>query len=749
MLLDEMLGHPPRGKEPVLHEPDRQIKLSQTRDKLIEQMCRYARAYCDRIDAIDAKQSPSKQPPIGFVATVGLGKSCAVSEIARILESYNLPLLVVVPTHELADEYCDRLEYAHHYFGRQPELSKYKGKRPHPGQKYVCQAVEDSHRAGNNNHRPAQSLCKTCPHGMSGVLKNISDPARVETARRFFKIKELEADKFDPCHFLYEGLPESMSRRVLVMPSSSFSEAASILSVKNDSGKTINQIPRLVIFDEATPASRQVKISPAEISTWVDSLTGLKDSLVNRIAHIDDQFSPTKDEAQERVQKIEQLKLLPEVEAMFTGLQNSIINNTPLECDKIIDLDKRTRKAGGAKGGTFRWERVSLTEHSFSIPLRALGVLSVNLKAHSLTREKNAIQVYEILPSVEWAINNGSTIFLDATMSLATKSLILAAGGEIIDAQVPQNMQVTRFAGHLYARGMVRSESYPRAAAQYIKELERVADQLPEGPRAIITHKAYKKYSDPNLDADAAAIRFAEKTGVPLGHFGAHDRGHNQYDGHHIAIVGMPLQSPATILAGYSGDRAALLSAGVEWPLFDQQFDDGSDSNGVPLPIQKSVREWLLDGYAATQAQAVGRARAINSKFTIQIQLWGGLQMPEMDDALLVHGVRIDEVRQNDVHRTLEQYRERGTDVSVIDRAIDRVIAIGKTPSQRTIRSALDDLQVSASARAIRARLSELRTSGVLPAAAIGRPNVEVARIVKQITTEPRKVPEESEALCI
>lgn len=712
LYLEEMSALSKRPDVPSINNVDRLKLRDQARDMLVQQLSRYAHAYCDRIDAVEAKQSHPIQPPMGVIATVGLGKSHAVSVISEILMSCNLPILVVVPTHELADEYCKRLNHAHHYFGRQPELSKYVESRPHPGQKYVCHAIEDTHRAGKNNHRPAQSLCRTCPHGMTGVIHNISDPARVALAKKFFKSKGLDANQYAPCHFLFEGLPESLSRRVLVMPSSSFSEAAALYSIKNDSGKTINQIPRLVIFDEATPASRQVRISPAEISTWADSLPGLKDALANRIAHLDAKLSLTKDEDQERLQKIEQLKLLPEVEVMFAGLQNSIINSNAIERDKIINLDNCIRKAGGAKGGTFRWERVTLDDNSYFIPLRALSVLAANLKSDSLTREKNAIQVYEILPSVEWAINHGSTIFLDATMSLATKELILSAGGEIIDAQVPQNTYLIRYIGHIYARGRVGSESYPRAAAQYIKEMERIADELPVGPRAIITHKAYKKYSDPNLDENAAAMRFTKKTNAQLGHFGAHDRGHNQYDGHHIAIVGMPLQSPESIQAGYSGDRAALLFAGVEWPVFNQQFDDGSKSGGVPLPIQKEVRQWLLHNYAATLAQAIGRARAINSEVRIQIQLWGGLHHQEMDDALVLHGLSINQTKSNHIHRTLVQYRERGTDLSLIDLAIYSVYAIGEVPSQRAVRSVLKSRNQSASDRAIRARLAQLRTKG-------------------------------------
>ena len=92
-------------------------------------MSRVMRDYFDRhrghIDAADAARAenrqraagqpkipmPSPLPPLGLAATVGLGKSQGVQAVAEAAYAKGLPILILVPTHELAQPYLKQLRH--------------------------------------------------------------------------------------------------------------------------------------------------------------------------------------------------------------------------------------------------------------------------------------------------------------------------------------------------------------------------------------------------------------------------------------------------------------------------------------------------------------------------------------------------------------------------------------------------------------------------------------------------------------
>jgi hypothetical protein len=244
-------------------------------------------------------------------------------------------------------------------------------------------------------------------------------------------------------------------------------------------------------------------------------------------------------------------------------------------------------------------------------------------------------------------------------------------------------------------------------------------------PAAIITHKAWLKNSVENYLSDQAAKEaselFYKKTGVKIGWFGSHDRGHNEWQGCNISVVGWPLLSPDAISAAYSGDRAALMVAGIDWPAWDGVCSEWDAPNLIPpLPTQIVVRDWLLDQYAATIAQAIGRARAVNSPSEIRIHLYGGLNSREMEDVLAVHGVFINHKEKDTVHRTREIYRQRGSDLAAIREAIHQIGLDGRNASRRAVRAELTRIGKSADDHVIAGWIEEARNTGKLPPASKG-----------------------------
>lgn len=706
--------------------------VAKKRADMNQEMMQYYYRYSDQMDEMDrvmmhnslqqdlkklgvafeaALSPPAPLPPILFDATVGLGKSNGISAIVDLALAQGLKVVIVVPTHALANEYCERIPHAYHYYGRQ---SKQQAAAKPALEKFICWQKTDANRAAAKNHLPAQSICRVCPHAYAHVLENVVDDAeRVAEANTYFKSRNMQPADYPPCRFLYDGLPEALSAAVVVITPDSFSDAMGFYQVK-DGTKVINKMQRLVIVDEKINLTKEIEITTGAIDGWLHSLDALTKHLT------------------ETNKNPELLKLLPMVEVTFKDLIAANLNIHGIKKAEILELCDKIKAVNGMYGNTASWERIHyLADREFVIPLRALHTLAHNLEQGTVRQSKNKMHVYEVSQLLVWAIENGSTIFLDATTSLAMKILIAQVKGEYFDAHVAQNMHITRFSGHMYARGNTRLKNYQQKSKNRIEELKKIASTLTK-PAAIVTHMAWLKNSmDHHLSDNAAkdaADLFFNETGVKLGWFGAHDRGHNEWEGHNIAIVGLPFLASESIQSIYSGDRAALMTVGVSWPAWDGNCSQPDWANGIPpLPNQPEVLNWLLDRYAATLAQAIGRTRAVNSNNrVITIQIYGGLQTSQMDAALFVHGVVVDETMKDEIHVTLAAYRNRGTDMAAINQVIERLQSAGKKLSRRGVRDALTLDGKSANDHVITARLSELRQAKLLPPAKRGRPPQEI-----------------------
>ena len=695
------------------------------------------------------------QAPLAMAlqATVGVGKSHSVTTVAVACADAGLPLVVLVPTHALADEYIDRFAAAGvtacHYYGRRAPGTNGESDA------WTCWKKDAVEEAGNKNHRPAQSICRTCPHGLRVAAACGGDGA--VKAIKWFTEHGKEPAEFEKCRFLYEALPTMLAEQIVVMPVQSFSEtAATWKECDAVSGAVTRETQRLVIVDERIELAQQITIRAGDVAGWRDALPRVQEQATKQIEFLV-RFAPgarSENEQKELEQAQALLALLPELDTMFGDVAAAIAQDKQPDSARITALYDRARKAGAVTAGSARWERISYVdrgEGGFYIPLRALAVLASNLHNDCLRVGKNHWAGYEVAPVVEWAVRRGSTVFMDATLPLPVRTIIESIGGQVIEATAPQNHRVTRISGYLYSRGQVGPGDYQRNAVARMAEIKRIAAQLTQ-PAAILTHKATLKYSVPHCQHPDAVIDakadFEGKTGAGIGWFGAHDRGHNDWAGRHLALVGATLLSADAIAASYGVVRAALMQAGVVWTAWDGQTGgEGAETQGVPLPTNPQVRAWLLDTYAQSLAQGIGRNRAANHVGQpLVVQLWGGIDHPELDQALTRYGIEIHERLPNTLHRTLNDYQNRGTDMQTIDDAIAATVAAAQhtnvTPSRASVRRALESLGATATDRAILARLRAWRDEGRLePESQGGRPeklvrDAEKAPIPRGLTAE-------------
>ncbi|MHB1669455.1 hypothetical protein [Thiomonas sp.] len=710
----------------------REVELQPVRAAMAAAMAGYFNQHAARIAAADdtrqanqraraagspKRPMPAPLPPLGILATVGLGKSVGVTPLVGKAHAAGLPLVILVPTHQLAQEYSERLKPwgAVVYQGRrEPSESKPNEAPCDPGA-HACYRLERVADASDQNHRPAQGLCCKCPSGHAGVLTFVTrDEMRIQRATEFFKTRGMDPAKTPPCQFLFRGLPDQLAAPILVAPIAAFSEAmADWREVDPMSGSIMRQAQRLIVVDEHIPMAREVEIDAGDVRVWRNRLDGLLERLEKTITSLGKKNSLTSVHAEElRLARLMR-DLVPDVDKLFRDIGAQIAGDQPLDAQRVIDMQKRVTKAGGSIAGTAKWERVSYSheDDDFFIPLRALSTLANNCKAWTMRQEKGTLFAYETNPVIEHARDKGSVIFLDATMSLAMRQFIQSRGGRIHEATASQNMHVTRMTGHLYARGDVKKATYPDEARAHMEEIrDRIAPQLSQ-PAAIITHMAYLRYSQEAHQADdasqVAAQQFEADTGVPIGWFGRHDRGLDCWGGRNLALVGMTFWSETAFAGLYAATRAALADCDIQWPAWDKAMDkDRPDADGPPLPVMPEVRAWLIDEYAQNLAQGIGRNRAVNRPMDaepLQVHLWGGIQTAEMDEALAKYGVVIHERKRNP--RSISGPK---VDQGAVDEAIATVQGAGGRVSERSVRAALIHLRRSASTESIRLRLRAL-----------------------------------------
>lgn len=634
-----------------------------------------------------------KQPPAGFEVTTGAGKShCAMSLLA-LLQHEGHPSFCALPTTKLVEEYMQGVHraggYPTQYLGRQAP-----DKIEPNGNSHTCWDMRAIEKAGEKNHRPAQSVCRQCKNGRRADLDSDNKGKILRATTWFAENKERVGDPKDinPCRFLNEGLLEQLEGDLLILPVAAFSEA--IGSYVTERGE---RVKRFGIIDEGVELGHQVKITLVDLAFWIEIIVGIQ--------------------AQDTT-SLSRVSLLDDVRKLFVSLMDSINAGTPIDAEAVCDVHDKVKKELMVAGFA-SWERVSydVDTDDYRVPLRALSTLYSNVKSGALNRDKTAILVYEVAPVVEWALKHGNCIFLDATMPLPMRKLIESAGGSVFDALVDQNLHVTRHVGHMYAKGLKDRVGYGATARAALKDMEKIA-ALSTSKIALITHKSYLDHAVEGKTAEDVASDFEARLGAPIGWFGRDDKGHDEWNSMNIGIVGTQLLPAAGIQHGYSIARAMLMSTGVLWQDWDQEMDDGQSSGGARLPIQPEVRAWLLDYYAQLVVQAIGRARAVRSDTTIQVGLWGGISGVEMDAALLKYGIKIDSVVENTLHN---YSRHRPAGENRVNEAIGILIEDGKTVSKLSVREVLSQLGAKSTNDAICSRIREMREAGLLPPPVAGR----------------------------
>ena len=666
--------------------------------------------------------------PLGIEVTTGGGKSHAAALAAAIAQALGVPVLILVPTLALADAYVQAIEgaggHAVRYIARQSPEAVAADPELRP---WLCRQLEAVRAAGERNQRPAMSVCRECPYGRAAEYRCGSQD-REQRALQWFRSHRLDPMDYQSCDFLYNGLPRVKASPIIVAHAAAFSETLAML--KTDGGS----VQRLVIVDEAISPGKLVIAGQKSIEQWIKRIAAIKTRAEADIGKWRD-IPSMRDECETWQQIVDLCDVADDV---YRQLSAALALRQAPDLSALQTLLSKTRRAEQIHAGVAAWERVARAADGgdvYSIPLRALSALVASMRAGVARALPTAIEFYEPSPILEWAKERGSVIFLDATMPHVMRAIIDQLGGRVVRAIAKQNLMLTRVTGCSYSRGIVKREGFAAHARAIWRDLETAAAQTSGGAWAQIGHLAHVLHAGAEaygIDAEAerkrgltnadiaaqVASAFQARHGVALGWWGRHDRGHNLWSGLHLRIFGLPLlgmqagddgEAGGSLISEWRLARAAAITAGCDpagWP------ESVGEMDGVkgrpPLPIDPRVRGWLIDRYAGDLIQAIGRTRAARSSHVIRVELWGGVDCVEMDQALGRHGLEVETRWPNEIHRT-ERGRPIGASAADMQAEAARMIAAGGVTVRALVArlreqgKAADTTKAAAAVRAARA----------------------------------------------
>jgi len=637
-------------------------------------------------DALDADEIDSKWigklSALGILLTPGVGKTLAAALLAIEASKRVLPVLILARTKELARDYVERIREAggdsELYVSRQSEDAVHADPALKP---WLCRRLTHVRAAGDQNHRPMMSICRECPFGRKGEYV-CNDPKREQRALKWFRARGLDPVDYAACDFLYHGLPKVRGGRIIVAPLAAFSESLAFLVVKDKSGKS-QRVQRLLIVDEEFEPGKLLIAGLDQIGKWLKRIATIKARAEVELT----KFYSAAVAVEVRSHWRSVIQLCDLADGVYRGLSVSIAKHEAPDLAALKSLLTETRRLEQMHAGVAKWESVVLTEKDqYDIPMRGLKSIVESIESGVARMLPTSIEFYERSPVLDWLQLRGSTIILDASLPLLMGEIITAHGGQVVDAVAEQNLLLTRVTGTGYSRGIVKRQGFAAHAKACWRDYCVAAEQASGGAWAQMIHLAHVLHAgavDFGIDlvaelamgrskSDVAAMiaaAFEQRYRVRLGWFGRHDRGQDQWKHFNMRIFSQVLlglkrsadledadaeasEDGGSLTKAWRLARAAAISAGlpaVNWP---EDVGDMDHVKGRPqLPLDPCVRRWLIDRYSGALIQAIGRTRAARALHLIRVELWGGLDCIEVDQALARAGLDVQERWPNEVHQ--------------------------------------------------------------------------------------------------
>ena len=624
----------------------------------------------------ELKFKKPKLPPMLVKVTTGVGKSHLMRDIIKA--NSGTPMLILTRTHKLAQDYIEAGAFGYH--GRSAPVidpaDRSKGYTladlKKPGaifQESDCFKYQIIELVAENNHVPALTACRECPHGRKFMIENYHESSQPYLlAKAWFSSNPVDEGATPAC--LWLGHQRDASRApVVVAPNASYSD--SLATMQKPDGAAV---PRLVIIDETPDLTRAISASSKEMGIYVSKCR-------DAIEYLKRNAETNKDS--EETDKI--IADLESAQAIFEDVGEHLGKSVKAAGNQSLpaDLAQRIRKlhVDWLPGATGRWERAELRHgHEPFVPLRMAKGLIQSIGTNTAIIERGEIHVHEMSNLGERIKKGLPTIILDATPSPAVEYTVQQKGGQVVDAIAKQHVRIVHFNQYLHGRTWKNKEHQQSELESLLTFREWMMEETGNAP-VTLTYMPH--------------CQLAGKTENPdWGYFGRDDIGQDGWKGRDMMIFGGPIFSPVTQALAYNSELMLKRLAGDKTsPDWSAEIERGTEvtvgnkviASKAPLPADPALRAWVLDNYARRTAQGIGRARAVWASENKPINIWiaGGLPLV----GLAAHGLEVSEYREEKLNMNLESHKRAEEKVQV---AMATLQAADKDPSYREVNKWLE-----------------------------------------------------------
>jgi hypothetical protein len=516
----------------------------------------------------------------------GAGKTTTLSKIHESLG----PILFLSPTIKLAQEFVNAVG---------PKATLFRGRS-----ESLCHKTGEVAALGNARRSIAANLCQKCEHGIVTQISFGSE--RAEKTKEEMEMAGVDFSQAQSCGYITQ-IHNLKSSPVLAAAEASLAGSPKHLTDYEggeDSGK------RLVVWDDCFTPYAEIVVKTEDLELWIErakaerdvaQLSEHKDWLSRSIVILECFLDLCREKEQKNQPPVTVSRTRPPASFGNWRSVSSFLENYPI---KLKHMD-----------GTVL-EAIKNTNSEKVVPLRGIMDLAKALSLGTVWIKNKAVVFTIPTLSLDTFIQSGG-IVLDATPHPFLREI----ADKIVEIRIEQpGLQVNLDASSWRGRTGLGTTEGVNAAAKNL--LEYVPGQEEAKPVSIITHK-------PIASAIRESAAFSGRN-LLLGHWGAHNRGHNDYMKTNVLILdGVPVPPPDAFFTSYETCRNLLTYCNSlkVWQSLDKVNPEESETRvrkAIQLPLISGIagikafvpdnsdaERFLREVVTAEVVQAVGRLRAV------------------------------------------------------------------------------------------------------------------------------------------
>lgn len=531
----------------------------------------------------------------------GAGKTFTLSELHQILG----PILFLSPTLALGRDF----------------IKEVNAKIPNSGivfngrNKSLCHKISEVEELGKSRRSINANLCRTCVHGLSTQVAYGSATA-LQTMEEMIAAGLIDGPE-EGCGYI-EQMHNLKHYPVVACAEASLAGTPHHLTT---TGTKEEPIPRTLVWDDCFTPFSEVVIERKDLRVWAErGETVMENDLSN----------PARKNWVEKVLPA-LLHILGLFEMSFGNDENLPSCLTDLPCpagfpswNDVAEAIKNFPKEAKSRDGVVL-ESIQIENGVREVPLRALLDLARAIKDKTVWITGNKLVCTIPTLSLLTFLEQGG-IVLDATPD----PFLRAIADRTVEIRIKQeSLQVLLDASRFRGRSSLKTPDGIRRSLSDIFHVWKTLceDEKPKNV-AVITHKPLSSPLSEHMKREKV-------TGPSVGHWGAAQRGHNDYLHAKILVLdGVPIPPPSACFLKYETcriwldklDGDASISSGIvrakrkRWSPYSDirseqmveiPFNGSAGSVRAMLPENPDVSGWLRETVTAEVVQAVGRLRAV------------------------------------------------------------------------------------------------------------------------------------------